>query len=240
MWGEGVGAGKSKKEEEGMGSSSSKEKESRKGSGKAPPAREKATITSSDRVKLQLKMQRDNLVAASRKFERVSEAEHEKAKEFMKVGNKRKALYCLKREKAQQAQLQSVTDMLDNVQKLIDSVEFSQMEEEVVAALKDGKTELERLNKMLSIDDIEKLMDETAESIEEARQIDALLSQPVAGVTDDDELLRELEGQMGQSEKPVKVGDVKVPKHPLPEVTPGTKAEEPEGEEEGNRVLQAA
>lgn len=218
-----------------MGTSSSKSEKASASHAKAKPA--KSQITSSDKVRLQMKMQRDNLQAAIRKYERVAGLEHEKAKELLRAGNKRKALYCLKREKAQEAQIATVTDMLNNVQHLIDTVEFAQIEGEVVAAMRDGKSELDNLNKMLNIDDVEKLMDETSESIEEANQINALLSQPLAGVPDDDELLRELEGAIGTTKTGEKLPDVKVPQHPLPETKkPVAKEEENEEESDGERV----
>ncbi|KAI5691843.1 Snf7 [Leishmania braziliensis] len=193
---------------------------------------EKSQITPSDKARLQLKLQRDNVQAAIRKYERVASLEHEKAKEFMRAGNKRKALYCLKREKAQQSQISIVTDMLDNVQRLIDTVEFTQIQGEVVAAMKVGKCELENLNKMLNIDDIERLMDEASESIEEANQINAVLSQPLAGVQDDDELLLKLE-QFGETQKvDQELPNLTVPAHSLPQKESGLVKREEEEEED--------
>lgn len=186
-------------------------------------------------MKLQLKVQRDNLVASIRKHERVGDAEHEKAKEFMKAGNKRKALYCLKRERMQQDQINTVRDILDNVQRLIDSVEFAQIESEVVSALSDGKTELDRLNKMLNIEDIEKLMEETAESVEMAKQIDFVLSQPLSNDVDNDELLEELKAQLEPEKENGRLGAVNVPTHSLP--AKNSPVNEPESPE---KVLQAA
>lgn len=219
-----------------MGGSSSKQKGKGSG-GSAKPEQEKAssTITSSDKVKLQLKVQRDNLVASIRKYERTADLEHEKAKGLMKAGNKRMALYCLKRERMQQDQIKTVTGILDNVQKLIDTVEFAQIESEVVSALSSGKTELDRLNKMLNIDDIEKLMSETAESVEVAREIDHVLSQPLSSNVDNDELLEELRAQMEPEGSPTIEDRVKVPAHDLPTVkTSVSESEKP------SRVLEAA
>lgn len=199
------------------------------------PEVQRSTITSSDKVRLQMKLQRDNLQAAIRKYERVAETEHGRALEFLKAGNKRKALYCLKREKAQHSQIDGVTDMLDNVQRLIDTVEFAQIEKEVYAAMRDGKTQLDELNKLLNIDDIEALMIETSESVEEARQIDAVLSQPLVGVGSDDSLLRELESQIAPQRSRNEITDVQVPQEPLPERTeddvPESKVEKNEGRE---------
>ncbi|GET87451.1 hypothetical protein, conserved [Leishmania tarentolae] len=178
---------------------------------------EKSQITPSDKARLQLKLQRDNAQAAIRKYERVANLEHEKAKELMRLGNRRKALYCLKREKAQKSQISIVTDMLDNIQHLIDTVEFSQIQREVVEAMKEGKCELDNLNKMLNIDDIEKLMNEASESIEEANQINAVLSQPLPGVLDDEELLRELEQSTNTLKNDQELPSLTVPNHTLPQ-----------------------
>ncbi|KAK7198996.1 Snf7 [Novymonas esmeraldas] len=212
-----------------MGTSSSKSKPTKQSQPAERP--QKSEITPSDKARLQLKLQRDNLQAAVRKYERVATLEHEKAREFMRAGNKRKALYCLKREKAQESQITTVTDMLDNVQCLINTVEFAQIQGEVVAAMRDGKSELDNLNKLLNIDDIERLMDETSESIEEANQINAVLSQPLAGVPDDDELLRELERSMGTKKVDQNLPNLPVPTHPVTRRDSSQKSKEDAGEE---------
>ncbi|KAG5482375.1 hypothetical protein LSCM4_05631 [Leishmania orientalis] len=214
-----------------MGFSESKSKPPR--SGEEP---ERSQITPSDKARLQLKLQRDNLQAAIRKYERVVSLEHEKAREFMRTGNKRKALYCLKREKSQQSQISTVTDMLDNVQHLIDTVEFAQIQGEVVAAMRNGKCELDNLNKMLNIDDIERLMNETSESIEEANQINAVLSQPLAGVPDDDELLRELERSSGSQKVDEELLKLTVPGHSLPQKGSAFSGKEEEDDKDEDAV----
>ncbi|KAG5482018.1 hypothetical protein LSCM1_05732 [Leishmania martiniquensis] len=193
---------------------------------------ERAQITPSDKARLQLKLQRDNLQAAIRKYERVVSLEHEKAREFMRAGNKRKALYCLKREKAQQSQISIVNDMLDNVQHLIDTVEFAQIQGEVLAAMKDGKCELDNLNKMLNVDDIERLMNETSESIEEANQINTVLSQPLAGLPDDDELLRELDRSSGPQKVDEELTNLTVPGHSIPQEESALRKKEEDDQEE--------
>ncbi|ORC89913.1 charged multivesicular body protein 6 [Trypanosoma theileri] len=183
----------------------------------APPVSEKVMITSSDRVQLELKLQRDKLAAAIRKYESSAKEERTKASEFLRSGNRRKALYCLKREQAQRSQVTTVTDMLNNVQSLLDTVEFSQIEMEVFHALKTGKDELSKLNSMLNVDDIAELMDGTAETIEEARRIDALLAQPLDGF-DEDALINELmsEDPIVHPESEPGLKHVVVPAHDLP------------------------
>ncbi|CCW71788.1 unnamed protein product [Phytomonas sp. Hart1] len=182
---------------------------------KKTSAQRHSEITSPDRTKLQLKMQRDNLVAAIRRFEIVGNIEHNKAIEFLKEGNRRKALYCLKRERAQNDQINTVGKMLDNIQNLIETIDFMQIESEVVAALRDGKHELEQLNKILNIDDLEMLMNETRESIEEAQQINNVINQPISSVINDEDLIKELEVQMTENREPNILDSIEVPHHKL-------------------------
>ncbi|RNF18808.1 charged multivesicular body protein 6 [Trypanosoma conorhini] len=201
----------------------------RKVSAEAP----KAVITSSDRAQLELKLQRDRLMAAVRRYDVVAKEERAKAREFVRSGNRRKALYCLKREQLQRTQVTSVTDMLDNVQRLLDTVEFTQIELEVFDAIKGGKEELSKLNAMLNVDDIAELMDDTAETIEEARRINVILAQPLEGYEDDEALLAELLSQ-GVSSAPaaeVAVEEVAVPTHKLPQ-SPATEGHATAGESE--------
>lgn len=104
-----------------MGSSSSKVKQKSRPSN----ARNTAVINPADKVMLQLKMTRDELKASINRYERVATIEHTQAKKFYVNGDKRRALYCLKRERAQQSQIDTVQGMLDNIQSLIDTVDFA-------------------------------------------------------------------------------------------------------------------
>lgn len=160
-----------------------------------------SSISSSDRVKLQLKIQRDGLRAAMNKYERVGRLEHEKAKEMLKLGDKRKALYCLKREKIQGERITQLVAMYENIDLLLGTIENKEVELQVFGSLKTGKEELARLNNMLKVEDIEKLMAETEESIEQAQEINAILSQPLeTTVFDEEELLSELLEETGDTE----------------------------------------
>ncbi|KAG8340450.1 hypothetical protein TRVL_08722 [Trypanosoma vivax] len=149
-------------------------------------------ITSADRTQLELKLQRDKLAAALKKYEVVASEEYTKASHFLRSGDRRKALYCLKRRQAQITQINVVSDLLDTVKGLLDTVEFMSIQREVANALKCGKEELSKLNDLLNIEDIERLMDETAETVEEANRVNTLLGQSVHECNDDallDELL---------------------------------------------------
>nr|CCC92300.1 unnamed protein product [Trypanosoma congolense IL3000] len=181
-----------------------------------PSGGQKALITSADRVHLELKLQRDNLVAAIRKYEHAAQSEHIKAIQYVKEGKRHLALYCLKRRKAQTSQITLVTDMLDNVQRLLDTVEFSQIEREVFDAMKCGKDELSRLNALLKADDVMELMDSTAETVNESRQINEILAQQLDHC-DENLLLSELfqDAAVVEESKDI-LKDAVVPSHNLP------------------------
>lgn len=173
----------------------------------------KASISSSDKIKLQLKVQRDSLRASIKKYELVGSLEHQKAKELLKAGNKRKALYCLKCEKIQESRIEKLTVMYDNIDKIIDTLQMKEMEVEVFESLKTGQKELEKLNNMLNIEEIEKLMAETTESVDEAQQINDVLAQPIDNrFVDEDELLQMLSDDIETPESDiVKLQNVSIP-----------------------------
>lgn len=59
---------------------------------------------------------------------------------------------------------------------MVHDLEFAQVELRVVDGLKVGNAALKKLHDLLSIDEIEKIMDETREGIEKQKEIDDILS----------------------------------------------------------------
>lgn len=161
-------------------------------SSSTPPSTTK--INSYDRCMLQLKLQRDKLNAASRLYERKAEVERETAKQLLSEGKREKALYCLKRRKAQEVHLERVQKYLDNIFTMMQNVESKQLDNEVAMALKQGTEELTQLNAHLSLDDIEQIMESAAEQIQITTEASALLSQNLVSLDeDDDDILNELD-----------------------------------------------
>lgn len=202
-----------------MGSSSSK---SKKAKHPTPVRREVAIINSSDRHMLRLKIERNELNAAIGKYERVKMIAHESAKQLLQQGDRRRALYCLKREKLQQQMIESVMNMLNNIETMIDNIDMANVQYDVMRSLELGNKELSKLNSVLNVEDIERMMTETCENIDQARSITALLSQPISGMSDD-QLLRELEAMENKEavddvhdpKALLQSGDVSVPTHAI-------------------------
>lgn len=107
---------------------------------------------------------------------------------------------------------------------MVHDLEFAQIELKVVNGLKVGNTALKKLHDLLSIDEIEKVMDETKEGIEKQREINEILSGELTE-NDESEVEAELNALLAaeiEEEAPEIPEDVTLPEVPeditLPEV----------------------
>ena len=78
------------------------------------------------------------------------------------------------------------------------NIESSQMNQDVLKGLQIGNESLKKLNSIMSIEAVEALLDETADAIEQQREIDALLAGGASSSLDD-ELENELVGLIAES-----------------------------------------
>jgi len=98
-----------------------------------------------------------------------------------------RALLLLRKKKYQEQVLSRADGQLENLERMVHDLEFAQVEMKVVDGLKIGNTALKQLHALLSIDEIEKVMDETKEGIEKQREIDEVLSSTFATQEEIDE-----------------------------------------------------
>jgi len=98
-----------------------------------------------------------------------------------------RALLLLRKKKYQEQVLSRADGQLENLERMVHDLEFAQVEMKVVDGLKIGNTALKQLHALLSIDEIEKVMDETKEGIEKQREIDEVLSSTLATQEEIDE-----------------------------------------------------
>eukprot|EP00659_Diplonema_papillatum_P006535 gene6535-9983_t len=110
--------------------------------------------------------------------------------------------------------LEKADSQLNNIQSLIDSAEFAQLENTVMAAMKEGTASIKALQAEYSVEDVEKLMDETADAIAYQKEVTDLLAEKLSAEDDDDveEELRAMEKEMLDSQMP------KIPSHQLPTI----------------------
>jgi len=161
-----------------MGTIFSKKKESR--------------ITDQDKAILNLKKQRDQLKQYQKKIQSVLEKEKELAKKLLKEGKKDRAKLLLRKKKFQEGLLEKTDGQLDNLERLVQDLEFSQVEQQVLDGLKEGNAALKKANEMFSIDEVEQIMLDTQESVDKQREIDELLSGALTQ-EDEDDVMAELD-----------------------------------------------
>ncbi|GAA5991879.1 hypothetical protein JCM5350_001959 [Sporobolomyces pararoseus] len=164
-----------------------------------------------------LKLQRDKLRKYQDRLQHVLNREEEIAKESLKQGNKPRALIALRQKKYQQTLLSQTDQQLETLQKLVQSIEFSLVEKDVLFGLQQGNQVLKQLNQELDIEKVEKLMDETREGIEYQREVSELLASRISQ-QDEEEVLEEL-AKLQQAEVQDKLPQVPVNRLPTPEKT---------------------
>ncbi|XP_055750238.1 charged multivesicular body protein 6-like [Salvelinus fontinalis] len=170
-------------------------------------------VTEQDRAILQLKQQRDKLKHYQKRVTLQLEKERSLAKQLLKDGKKEKALVLLKKKRYQDQLLDKTEKQISNLERMVQDIEFVQIEMKVIEGLKVGNDCLKSMHEAMSLEDVERIMDETQDAIEYQRQIDEMLSGSLTQ-EDEDAVLSELEA-ITQGED---VDLPEVPTEPLPEV----------------------
>ncbi|KAK7694912.1 hypothetical protein QCA50_002100 [Cerrena zonata] len=181
-------------------------------------------ITKQDRAILELKLQRDKVKQYQKKIQTVLDREHEIAKQCLATGQKDRALLALRRRKYQESLLSKTDGQLENLEQLVSTIEFSLVEVSVLHGLQQGNEVLKEIHKELNIENVERILDETAEAREVQREIGDMLANTLS--MEDEEAvqaeLRELQSEalgVGETERPITLPSV-------PETTPVSKAQE--------------
>ncbi|KAL7285129.1 hypothetical protein ACG7TL_000221 [Trametes sanguinea] len=187
-----------------------------------------------------LKLQRDKVRQYQKKIQAVLDREHEIAKQQLAAGNKDRALIALRKRKYQESLLLKTDTQLENLEKLVSTIEFSLVEVSVLHGLQQGNEVLKEIHKELNVENVEKILEETAEARAYQREIDEMLASTLS--LEEEEAvqaeLRELQLEtLGVSEEqPVHLPSV-------PTEVPAESAKEPEAEpqsQERERVPVAA
>ncbi|KAF3704066.1 Charged multivesicular body protein 6 Chromatin-modifying protein 6 [Channa argus] len=149
-------------------------------------------VTEQDKAILQLKQQRDKLRQYQKRISLRLEKERFLAKQLLKDGKKDKALLLLKKKRYQDQLLDKTENQISNLERMVQDLEFAQIERKVIEGLKVGNECLKKMHEVMSIEEVERIMDETQDSIEYQRQIDEMLAGSLTQ-EDEDAVLAELE-----------------------------------------------
>ncbi|RXN02168.1 Charged multivesicular body protein 6 [Acipenser ruthenus] len=172
-------------------------------------------VTEQDRAVLQLKQQRDKLKQYQKRINLHLEKERLLARQLLRDGKKPKALLLLKKKRYQEQLLDKTENQISNLERMVQDIEFAQIEMKVIEGLKIGNDCLKKMHEVMSIEDVERIMEETQDGIDYQRQIDEVLAGSLTQ-EDEDAVLAELEALTQGEEEVEELPEV--PTEPLPKV----------------------
>jgi len=150
------------------------------------------SLTETDKAKLELKRQRDRLKKCRIKCESLIAKEVLAARDLMKQKKKKQAILLLKKKKLKENMLANTENKLLTIEQLLSQIDEAELTAETMNAMKQGTEALQALNEEMSLEDVERIMDETKEAIEYQQEIDEALSGKL-GSEDKKEVELELE-----------------------------------------------
>lgn len=200
-------------------------------------------VTPKDKAILDLKRQRDKIKQYQKRLSAVQNRERTLAKQCLQQGDRKRALIFLRKEQYQKQMILKTDEQLSVLEELVSSIEFAQVQRDVAFGLEQGANVLKEINSEMSLEKIEKIMDDSAEGRMYQEEVTQLLSERI---TNSDELAveRELEQieleqtdlrlpEPGKSELTTKTSSRVPDKHPIDEDHNEEREDEEEQEEEG-------
>ncbi len=119
------------------------------------------------------------------------------AKAKMAKGDKKGALYAMKRKKLHDAELAKIENVKMTLETQCINLESATQNKDTFKAMSEGKNAMAKIRDEIGIEKVDDLMDDIREEMEQAQEISDAIAAPVDPLAaDEDELLAELE-QMG-------------------------------------------
>jgi len=116
------------------------------------------------------------------------------ARKHMAAKNKRAALMCLKKKKTYEAQIEKISGANMTIQTQLMAIEGANVSLQTLEAMNTGARIMKNIHKNMTVEDVDKTMEEIQSQMEIATEIETAIAQPLGGVMfDEDELDAELE-----------------------------------------------
>ena len=132
-------------------------------------------ITAQDRAIFQLKQQRDKLKQYQKRLNTIIEKQTELAKKAVLNKQPEKAKFYLRSKKQQESVISTTFDQLNNLEKLIGTIEFKLIEKDVVYGLQQGNKVLQKLNNEMQVEKIDALIDQLEDEKLKVDEVSELL-----------------------------------------------------------------
>ena len=122
------------------------------------------------------------------------------ARQNNKAGKKKVALNHMRRKRLMEKELNKLNNMKINLQQQIMCIEGTEINSQVISAMKAGQENMKALNNKHTIEDIETLHEDMEEQTERAEEINSIMGEPIGAMAnmDEDELEKELNELMAE------------------------------------------
>jgi len=137
-------------------------------------------------AKFDLKCTRDDVKDYQKKLRLEIDKNKELAKKLVRAKKKDRALLLLKMNRFKQKRVDDLDNQLLNLEEMLLNIESSEQQQKVVQGIKAGNMALRELREQMTVEDVEKVMDEAQDHAEWQSEINSLLAGEISAEDESD------------------------------------------------------